>query len=148
MTPTPDSTERQQGGEVVLHLHNTRAQRHARTSGAGATWCGKKLLGHPQSSEKGIDTFVSYGAEVRITFDPGAATCEHCRKAFDAAYNAAFPEGLKPIATFRTDSPEDMARAKELLSPEALTKHFGPHGGGMASFEASLRDAAWEGARA
>lgn len=56
----------------------------------------------------------------------------------DAGYAAAFPEGPKPIATFRLDSPEDVARAKAALSPEALTKFFGPGGGGMAAFQAAI----------
>lgn len=137
-----DSTDRVSS----VHLHNTRAQRHARTSGAGSTWCGKKLLGHPSHGDDGLDTFTSYGVQVQITFDPARATCEHCRKAFDAAYNEAFPEGLKPIATFRTDSPDDMKKAREVLSPAALTQHFGPGGGGMSSFEAALRRASGEGA--
>lgn len=108
----------------MIHLHNTRAQRHARTSGAGSTWCGKKLLGQPEHSEGGVDTFTSYGVQIHIGFDPAQTTCEHCRKAFDAAYNAAFPEGLKPIATFRLDNPDDMAKARELLSPEALARQY------------------------
>jgi hypothetical protein len=55
-----------------------------------------------------------------------------------AAYDAAFPEGPKPIATFHTDSPEDMERARAVLSPEALNGFFGPGGGGMAAFTAAM----------
>ena len=56
----------------------------------------------------------------------------------DAFYRAAFPDGPKPIATLRLDSPQDMARARAALSPEALTKHLGPGGGGVAAITAIL----------
>lgn len=108
----------------IVHLRNGGAGGHPQTKGAGATWCGKKLLGEPEHSDDGLDTFTSYGAQVHTTFDPNGGTCEKCRTSFDAAYGAAFPEGLKPIATFRLDSPEDMANAREMLSPEALTRRF------------------------
>lgn len=48
-----------------------------------------------------------------------------------AGYAAAFPDGPKPIATFRADNPEDMEAAKAVLSPEALNRYFGPEGGGI-----------------
>lgn len=57
----------------------------------------------------------------------------------DAAYNAQFPEGPKPIATFDLNKREDVERARSVLSPEAITKFFGPDGGGTDAFEASLR---------
>ncbi len=72
----------------------------------------------------------------------GAAYVEMTEAELDAAYKAAFPEGPKPIATFRADSPEDMARAKALLSPEALNGFFGPGGGGMPAFVAAMEKAA------
>lgn len=123
---------------AVVHLRNGRADRHPRTFGDGAAWCGKKLLGKPEASEGGIDTFLVYGSEVRVTFDPVQGTCERCRAAFDAAYYAAFPNGPEPLATFRSDNPEDMERAKAALSPEALNRFFGPGGVGMAAFKAAL----------
>tara|TARA_R110000868_G_scaffold118062_9_gene313343 strand:- start:3391 stop:3711 length:321 start_codon:yes stop_codon:yes gene_type:complete len=57
----------------------------------------------------------------------------------DRFYQEAFPEGLKPIATIRFDNPEEMARAKAALSPEALTQHFGPGGGGVEAITAILK---------
>lgn len=65
--------------------------------------------------------------------------CLQCEGEARKAYRAAFPEGPKPIATFRLDDPADMERARRLLGPDALRRHFGPGGGGTASFEASLR---------
>jgi len=56
----------------------------------------------------------------------------------DAFYRAAFPDGPQPIATIHFDNPEEMARARAALSPEALTKHFGPGGGGVAAITAIL----------
>ncbi len=56
----------------------------------------------------------------------------------DVAYAAAFPDGLKPIATFRTDDPADLERAKAVLSREALTRFFSPGGGGMSAFTDAL----------
>ena len=104
----------------MIHIRNGREERHSRTRGVGTTWCGKKLLGAPTHPCPTIEVFVSYGAEVRVTMDPAETTCQRCRDAFDAAYSAAFPEGHKPIATFRLDSPEDMAKAREMFRPEAL----------------------------
>jgi hypothetical protein len=124
----------------VIHMRNGRAQRHRHTMGAGETWCGKKLLGQPDCDGEGIETFSSYGSEVRTTYDEPFVTCQRCLDAFDTSYRRAFPDGPKPIATFRTDDPADMERAKALLSPEALNGFFGPGGGGMAAFDAALRD--------
>lgn len=115
----------------VLHVRNGRADRHPSTHGDGATWCGKKLLGRPESSESGVDTFLSYGSEVHVSMDPQQGSCGRCREAFDAAYNAAFPNGMKPIATIKADNP----RAKELFGPETLTRFFGPRGEGSSAYE-------------
>lgn len=41
----------------------------------------------------------------------------------DAAYQASFPDGPAPIATFRLGEPGDMARAKALLGPLAFDNH-------------------------
>src|SRR3546814_9320215 len=49
-------------------------------------------------------------------------------------YAEAFPEGPKPIATFRLDNPADVERAKAILGPDALNHFFGPNGGGMKAF--------------
>jgi hypothetical protein len=120
---------------VNIHLRNGRAGGHPQTFGEGITWCGKKLLGKPERTEPGCEVFISYGSEVHVTIDPEAGSCPRCRTAFDAAYAAAFPDGLKPIATFRADNPEDMERAKKLLSPETMNRFFGPYGEGMSAYE-------------
>lgn len=65
--------------------------------------------------------------------------CLQCEAEAEKAYRRAFPEMPKPLATFRTDDPADMERARRLIGPEAIAKHFGPGGGGMATFEASLK---------
>jgi hypothetical protein len=124
----------------VIHMHNGRAARHRHVMGAGETWCGKKLLGTPECDGEGIETFTSYGSEIHTTWDKPFVTCQACLDAFEASYRRAFPDGPKPIATFRLDNPDDVARAKALLSPEALNGFFGPGGGGMAAFDAALRD--------
>lgn len=92
--------------------------------GGGATWCGKELLGKSDHSDDGLDTFTSSSAQVYTTFDSNGGTCEKCRPAFDAAYDAAFPNGLKPIVRFRLKSPASMANAREMRSPEALARRY------------------------
>lgn len=64
---------------------------------------------------------------------------EATEEELSAAYNEAFPDGPKPIATFNLNNPDDVERAKAALSPEALNRFFGPGGGGMPAFEAALR---------
>ncbi|GJD92871.1 hypothetical protein [Methylobacterium iners] len=66
--------------------------------------------------------------------------CLACEGEAEKAYRAAFPDGPKPLATFRLDDPADLERARRLIGPEAIEKHFGPGGGGMPAFEASLRE--------
>lgn len=124
----------------VVHLRNGRAARHPQVYGEGVTWCGKKLLGKPESQEGCVEIFNSYGSELSVSFDPADGTCARCCETFEAAYAAAFPEGLKPIATFCADNPADIERARSFLSPEALNGFFGPGGGGMAAFHAAIRD--------
>lgn len=123
---------------MMIHMRNGRAERHRRTMGAGTTWCGKKLLGQPDCDGEGIETFTSYGNQVRTTYDEMFVTCQPCLDAFEESYRSAFPDAPKPIATFRADSPEDMERARAFLSPEALNKFFSPYGGGMPALMEAL----------
>lgn len=67
--------------------------------------------------------------------------CLQCEAEADAAYKRAFPDGPKPIATFRLDNPDDVERAKAVLSPDALNGFFGPGGGGMAAFMKAMEGA-------
>lgn len=64
--------------------------------------------------------------------------CLQCEVEADRAYKAAFPEGPKPVATFKLNDPAQLAEAKELLGPDAMRKHFGPGGGGVEALIASL----------
>lgn len=123
---------------AVLHIRNGRAACIPQVHGAGITWCGKKLLGKPERTEADREVFVSYGSEVHVTIDPAAGECQRCRDAFDAAYAAAFPDGLKPIATFRLDTPEQRERAKDVLSPDTLNRFLGPGGEGLSAYERFL----------
>jgi len=50
--------------------------------------------------------------------------CLACKSEADKAYKKAFPDGPKPIATFRTDNPEDMEKAKKTISQKALEEAF------------------------
>ena len=116
---TPPSGTRPMDNEKgvgTLHIRNVRADSCPSTRGAGVTWCGRKLVGDPIRAEDGIVTFSSYGAEVSVTLNPSAGSCAICRQRFDAAYEAAFPEGPKPIATFKLDDPADMAKLRDCFS--------------------------------
>lgn len=68
----------------------------------------------------------------------GGVYREATEEELDAGYKEAFPDDLKPIATFRADNPADIERAKALLSPEALNGFFGHGGGGMPAFMAAV----------
>lgn len=57
----------------------------------------------------------------------------------DRFFKVAFPDGPKPMATIHFDNPEEMARLKEAFSPEALTRHFGPGGGGIEAINGILQ---------
>jgi len=61
----------------------------------------------------------------------GGKGCIACSSEADKAYRKAFPDGPKPIATFQTDNPSDMKRAKRIIGGEALKAAFGPGGGGV-----------------
>ncbi len=68
----------------------------------------------------------------------GGRGCLQCEAEFDKAYKRAFPDGPKPIATFRLDTPEGAESARRALGVEALQKAFGAGGGGMAEFMANM----------
>jgi hypothetical protein len=61
----------------------------------------------------------------------GGTGCIACPGEADKAYKAAFPNGPKPIATFKLDNPEDIERAKKTIGGKALEKAFGPGGSGV-----------------
>ena len=46
--------------------------------------------------------------------------CLQCEAEAAKAYGRAFPEGPKPLATFRLDNPADVERARRLIGPEAI----------------------------
>ena len=66
----------------------------------------------------------------------GGRGCLQCNREVDAAYERAFPDGPKPIATFTL--PEDAEAAAAIIGAEALTKAFGPDGNGLADIEAAF----------
>jgi hypothetical protein len=66
--------------------------------------------------------------------------CLYCESEADKAYNAAFPDGPVPIATF-DNTPEGIAAAKAVIGSDAITKAFGLGGGGMAEFLSNLAKA-------
>ena len=110
---------------MKVHLRNGRLDsRHPSTRGEGATWCGKKLIGQPVRKDGLVTTYSSYGDEISATLDLDAGTCAGCRERFDTAYNAAFPNGLKPIATIRLDDPDAGEKLKDLV--HALAGEFRP----------------------
>lgn len=60
----------------------------------------------------------------------GGTGCMACPGEAEKAYREAFPDGPKPIATFKTDNPKDMKRLKQYFGKDALHKAFRPEGGG------------------
>ncbi len=67
--------------------------------------------------------------------------CLACPAERDKEYKRQFPDGPKPMATFRLDDPQDAALTKELIGADALTKHFGSGGNGMNGLIEALRSA-------
>ena len=65
--------------------------------------------------------------------------CLACPGEADAEYKRQFPDGPKPMATFKTDDPADMAIAKETIGAEAITKAFREGGGGVQEIRDNLR---------
>lgn len=133
---------------TAIHLRNGRAQQHrgmGLQDNQGKTWCGKNLFGPAESLPGGLEAFTSYGDRIEVTFDPERGNCPHCRDRFEAAYAAAFPNGLQPIATFRLDDPASVEKARAILGPDNLTHVFGPDGGGIAELDEQLRASQGEG---
>jgi|TARA_R100000501_G_scaffold13857_1_gene25417 hypothetical protein len=79
----------------------------------------------------------------------GGAYHEATERELEDGYQAAFPDGLKPIATFRADDPASLEHARSVLSPEALDRYFGPEGEGVEAWmEAVERTARKENSHA
>jgi hypothetical protein len=57
--------------------------------------------------------------------------CISCPEEAQAEYDRQFPEGPQPIATFKTDNPQDMENMKQVFGVDVITKAFGPDGNGM-----------------
>ncbi|RKD68997.1 hypothetical protein [Rhizobium sp. WW_1] len=66
----------------------------------------------------------------------GGRGCLQCEGEANKAYKAAFPDGPKPIATFKL--PEDIDAARGAIGAEALQKAFGAGGGGIAEIMQNL----------
>lgn len=58
--------------------------------------------------------------------------CLACQAEVEKEYKRQFPDGPKPIITAKTDNAEELERMKKVIGKEALSKAFGPGGGGMA----------------
>ncbi len=112
----------------AVHIRNGRKKSLSHVYGGGETWCGKKIVGESDAMSGDVEKFIVYGNALQVTIDPALGDCPHCRSAFDAAYSTAFPDGLKPIATFRLENSEEMALAKDLLSPEGIKRLMGRDG--------------------
>lgn len=65
--------------------------------------------------------------------------CLACPSERDKEYKRQFPDGPKPMATFRM--PEETGLAKDLIGADAITRHFGVGGGGMDGLVGALRAA-------
>jgi hypothetical protein len=80
------------------------------------------------------------GAYRDCTFCHGNG-CLACAGQANAEYKRQFPDGPKPIATFRLDDPADAAKAEELVGAAALERHFGDDGEGIEGLMKALRGA-------
>lgn len=70
----------------------------------------------------------------------GGKGCLACPGEYDKEYKRQFPDGPKPLASFKTDNPKDMEIANECIGAKAIEKFFGDGGGGMEAFIKNLRD--------
>ena len=62
----------------------------------------------------------------------GGTGCLACPGEAEKAFHAAFPDGPKPIATFKPGDPRELERMKKAIGKDALDKAFGPNGGGVS----------------
>jgi len=62
--------------------------------------------------------------------------CLYCEAEANAEYKRQFPDGPKPIATFKT--PEELEAARHVIGREAIEKAFGPGGGGIGEIVANI----------
>ena len=67
--------------------------------------------------------------------------CLACPGEAHKEYKRQFPDGPKPLATFRIDDPADMAKVKDLIGAEAIASHFKEGGDGMRGLIEALRGA-------
>lgn len=68
--------------------------------------------------------------------------CISCPAESKKGYERAFPNGPELVASFKTDDPEDMDKARRIIGLEAIQKAFAPGGGGVAEI---IANAAREG---
>lgn len=71
----------------------------------------------------------------------GGRGCVYCPGEAEAEYKRQFPDGPKPLATFSTDDPADMEKAKDCIGGPAINKAFGPDGRGILDIIENLRKA-------
>ena len=65
--------------------------------------------------------------------------CSCCDAEAEKAYKEAFPDGPKPLATYRRDNHEEMEECRRVFGAESLRHAFGPDGDGMAEIMRKLR---------
>ena len=49
----------------------------------------------------------------------GGRGCACCDAEAEKAYSAAFPDGPKPLASYRRDNPEEMAECRRVLDEDS-----------------------------
>jgi hypothetical protein len=69
------------------------------------------------------------------------AGCVACPGEADKAYNEQFPDGPKPLATFKLDDAADMEIAKQTIGGEAMKHAYSEGGGGLEEIIENLRKA-------
>lgn len=69
----------------------------------------------------------------------GGVGCLACPTEADKAYREAFPDGPKPIATFKLDDPKELERLRKACGKDALEKAFGLGGGGVDELIENIR---------
>lgn len=61
----------------------------------------------------------------------GGKGCLACPGEADKAYKEAFPDGPKPIASFKLNDPKELEIAKKTIGRGAIDKAFAKDGGGL-----------------
>lgn len=71
----------------------------------------------------------------------GGSGCVCCKDEADRKYKEQFPDGPKPLITFKRNDPQDMELMRESIGGKALQQAFSPAGGGMSEVLANIEKA-------